>query len=217
MPDYIIVNGELYHHGVKGMKWGVRRYQNADGSLTPAGKKRYSGPDGDVLQKKDNYKQAKREYSKSYDKAYNKAIAGYSPIKKHREANEQRWKDVHDKANAADAARKEYKDAKKSHAISAVKEYSKKFNAAEKASNAADREWKSVQEQYKSLGRNRVERMLKVAKGNTPEAKRYKKMYDAWERSENSADRKWAEAKKAYTDTGRFYAERIVNNIRYGN
>lgn len=33
---------ELYHHGIKGMKWGVRRYQNSDGSLTSAGKKRYS-------------------------------------------------------------------------------------------------------------------------------------------------------------------------------
>lgn len=32
---------ELYHHGVKGQKWGVRRYQYADGSYTPAGKKRY--------------------------------------------------------------------------------------------------------------------------------------------------------------------------------
>lgn len=31
---------EIYHHGIKGMKWGVRRYQNKDGSLTPAGKKR---------------------------------------------------------------------------------------------------------------------------------------------------------------------------------
>lgn len=31
---------ELYHHGIKGMKWGVRRYQNKDGILTAAGKKR---------------------------------------------------------------------------------------------------------------------------------------------------------------------------------
>ena len=33
--------GELQHHGIKGMKWGRRRFQNADGSLTPAGVKRY--------------------------------------------------------------------------------------------------------------------------------------------------------------------------------
>lgn len=33
---------ELYHHGIKGQKWGVRRYQTKDGSLTDAGKKRYS-------------------------------------------------------------------------------------------------------------------------------------------------------------------------------
>lgn len=32
---------ELYHHGIKGMKWGIRRFQNKDGSLTKAGKKRY--------------------------------------------------------------------------------------------------------------------------------------------------------------------------------
>ena len=34
------MDNELYHHGVKGMKWGQRRYQNKDGSLTSQGKKR---------------------------------------------------------------------------------------------------------------------------------------------------------------------------------
>ena len=36
----LISQEELYHHGIKGQKWGVRRFQNKDGSLTPAGKKR---------------------------------------------------------------------------------------------------------------------------------------------------------------------------------
>ena len=39
---------ELYHWGIKGMKWGVRRYQNSDGSLTAAGRKRYTDKDGNL-------------------------------------------------------------------------------------------------------------------------------------------------------------------------
>ena len=40
--EYVIhkSDGELTHWGIKGMKWGIRRYQNKDGSLTPAGKKK---------------------------------------------------------------------------------------------------------------------------------------------------------------------------------
>ena len=37
------MNYELYHHGTLGMRWGVRRYQNKDGSLKPAGEGRYDG------------------------------------------------------------------------------------------------------------------------------------------------------------------------------
>lgn len=35
-------NDYLEHHGILGQKWGIRRYQNDDGSLTPEGRKRYA-------------------------------------------------------------------------------------------------------------------------------------------------------------------------------
>lgn len=56
MPFYIYTD-EMYHHGIKGQRWGIRRYQNKDGSLTPAGKKRYS--DGE---------QKQTRYDKYYEK-----------------------------------------------------------------------------------------------------------------------------------------------------
>lgn len=78
---------ELYHHGVKGMKWGVRRYQNADGSLTPAGKKRLNTyKDKEINRAERKWDKAIKRTSKKASKAvyryttnetdtkYNKAV-----------------------------------------------------------------------------------------------------------------------------------------------
>ena len=51
----LVYSQELYHHGIKGQKWGRRRFQNEDGSLTPAGKERYDD-DGPSEKKQKQYK-----------------------------------------------------------------------------------------------------------------------------------------------------------------
>ena len=55
MSDYI-----LCHHGIKGQKWGVRRFQKKDGSLTPAGKKRYGETWEKEKELKSQYKAEKK-------------------------------------------------------------------------------------------------------------------------------------------------------------
>ena len=53
MAVYYVNSNELYHHGIKGQKWGVRRFQKKDGSLTPAGRKRYDDDGPSSKPKKD--------------------------------------------------------------------------------------------------------------------------------------------------------------------
>lgn len=68
MANYYVVAGmyypaELYHHGIKGQRWGVRRFQNPDGSFTQAGKQRYG-----IKSDKQGVKLAKYQ-EKEYEKA----------------------------------------------------------------------------------------------------------------------------------------------------
>lgn len=55
--NYILTSdGQLFHWGIKGMKWGVRRYQNADGSLTTAGRKKYAAESKKLKEREETIK-----------------------------------------------------------------------------------------------------------------------------------------------------------------
>lgn len=58
-PYWKTNENELEHFGIKGMKWGIRRYQNADGTLTDLGKKRYGSAEN--LQAAQEKKRARNE------------------------------------------------------------------------------------------------------------------------------------------------------------
>lgn len=66
--DYLVFK-ELYHSGVKGMKWGVRRYQDENGNLTAEGKKRYLN---DLKDSKQKYKNSIKDYDNKTVEEFNK-------------------------------------------------------------------------------------------------------------------------------------------------
>lgn len=62
MSNWIVVNNtdELYHHGIKGQRWGVRRFQNEDGTLTRKGLLRYNKASDTLAKRKAEYKDARK-------------------------------------------------------------------------------------------------------------------------------------------------------------
>lgn len=83
----------LAHHGILGMKWGIRRYQNADGSLTAEGKLRYN-PDGSKKTHKERKEAVKKDKQrkKALDKARKARDEKQKQEKLEKEFNEKKTK-----------------------------------------------------------------------------------------------------------------------------
>ena len=103
-----ISEDELYHHGIKGMKWGVRRYQNEDGSLTNAGKSRYAT----VEEAKAAYKKAKKVTSDNYNRATNGGYGRFTITKDQRKNYSRDVQAYNNSLAARTRAKYDYKIAK---------------------------------------------------------------------------------------------------------
>ena len=120
--EYYKQQDYLEHHGILGQKWGIRRFQNKDGSLTSQGKKRYDtgkaelSEDAKKLKNSDKYNDLKTvhdAWTKSYDKLYKVGVNG---------------KDFEDEYEyVLPTASKEFKDALKENRV-AAKNYNDKLN-----------------------------------------------------------------------------------------
>lgn len=127
------MTNELYHYGVKGMKWGVRRYQNKDGSLTPKGKKRYDNMSDDKL-RKTLYKQVKKARSEQSD--WSNQWNVNNTIGKNSKAVQDKYRKDQKEYMDSDV----YKNAEKRRAS-----LNKRFDSGKIDADEYDREWEDIQ------------------------------------------------------------------------
>ncbi len=83
MYKVIYSNNTLQHHGIIGQKWGVRRFQNKDGSLTGAGRKRYDdGESNTPSNKSTKIHGSKNSFGKRFSENINKQFSKETVVKK---------------------------------------------------------------------------------------------------------------------------------------
>ena len=120
--DYLVFK-ELYHSGIKGMKWGVRRYQDENGNLTAEGKKRYLN---DLKESKQKYKNGIKDYD-------NKTVEEFNKMGSKDKLENSNWeKRIYGRKQFVKNSREQYKDER-----SKIKEGYKEAKEIEKSNRKA--------------------------------------------------------------------------------
>lgn len=133
-----VTTDTLYHHGIKGQHWGVRRFQNEDGSLTAAGRRRYDvdieGAKNDLNKAKNDQKKALRDYNTAT--GYGMKIDQKATAKLNKANQKVQWTKDNLK-NEKIKSRLNNEKSKSKHRLNLEEEYRKKGMSQEEAEIAA--------------------------------------------------------------------------------
>jgi hypothetical protein len=225
--DLIEYSKELYHHGIKGQKWGTRRFQNEDGSLTTLGRQHYypnSAKSTDTRWKENE--ELHRKNSKAANDKLGRAVLGYYNIT-NTHANRDYWDSLKDIRTENKRYKTEKKKLKKENKLlrknsnrkQAVEAYQKKYQELIGKSNKQfDKDYKKVSDNWNSLGKSEFGRRMKATfKKKDASVVAWKKSINDMMNNSKRSLQEWNDSnmKEMYKRTGSNAVSRIINNIKY--